>query len=65
MNRGSAILAAVCLASAAAADPPAFEVASLKPSGPIEPLRARLMEMIANRPFGRLPGEGIRLRFPE
>ncbi|HKE24167.1 MAG TPA: hypothetical protein VKB88_17505 [Bryobacteraceae bacterium] len=35
MNRGSAIIAAVCLA-AAAADPPAFEVASLKPSGPIE-----------------------------
>jgi uncharacterized protein (TIGR03435 family) len=41
---------------------PAFEVASLKPSGPIEPARARLWEMIANdHPFGFLPGHGNRI----
>jgi uncharacterized protein (TIGR03435 family) len=58
----------VCLAPLLGAHPadsdaPAFEVASLKPSGPIDPVRARLFENIANdSPLGFLPGSGNRIR---
>jgi uncharacterized protein (TIGR03435 family) len=55
-------LAPVLGAQPADSGAPAFEVASLKPSGPIEPARARLFEMIANdHPFGFLPGHGNRI----
>jgi uncharacterized protein (TIGR03435 family) len=52
------IAVAACLQAAE----PAFEVASLKLSGPIEPLRARLFEMMGSHgPFRSLPGNGRRV----
>ena len=58
-----ACLAPVLGAHPADSDAPAFEVASLKPSGPIDPGRARLFESIANdSPLGFLPGSGNRIR---
>lgn len=42
--------------------PPAFEVASFKPSGPIDPMRARLFEMMASDyPGGLLSVSGHRV----
>lgn len=64
---GGFITVAACLspvygAQSADSGAPAFEVASLKQSGPIEPARARLLERIANgHPFGLLPGRGNRV----
>jgi len=64
---GGLIAVAACLtpvlgAHPADSDAPAFEVASLKQSGPIDPRRARLFEMIANgSPIGFLPGYGNRI----
>jgi uncharacterized protein (TIGR03435 family) len=60
------IALAVCLspvrwACAADSDAPAFEVASLKPSGPISPARERLFEMVANDDALGLPGGGQRV----
>ena len=58
---------AVCLsplhcARAADSDAPAFEVASLKPSGPISPAQERLFEMVANDGDALgLPGRGQRV----
>jgi len=55
------IAVAVCLSADSGG--PAFEVASLKPSGPVDPLEARLYEMIANNtsPRGFLPGHANRV----
>lgn len=58
----TACLSPMSEAHAAESDAPAFELASLKQSGLIEPARARLFEMIANdHPFGFLPGHGNRI----
>jgi uncharacterized protein (TIGR03435 family) len=66
---GGSITVAVSLtpvlgAHPADSDAPAFEVASLKPSEPIAPLRALLFENMANDVslFGWLPGRGNRVR---
>lgn len=63
------ILSAVSVAAAwslgaivvAADDPPlAFEVAALKLSGPVDPLRQRLLEHITNENAGMVAGDGQR-----
>jgi len=56
----------ICLISAMGAsigddDAPAFEVAALKLSGPVDPLRQRLFERVTNENMGMVGGDGQRV----